>query len=327
MYTLAMNFWQKLKNKKNPIMVLAPMEDVTDTVFRQVIAKTGKPDIFFTEFISTDGLCSLGKIKTMTKLKYTKNERPLVAQIWGTKPGNFYKAALLLAQMSFDGIDINMGCPVKNVLKIGACSALIKNPKLAIEIINSTKKGAGHLPVSVKTRIGYDEIETESWITTLLKSNIAALTIHARTVKEKSKVPAHWEEIGKVVGIRNKLGKDTLIIGNGDITSLAEAYQKSVQYKVDGAMVGRGIFHNVWLFNQKIIPEEVSLKERIDLLKFHVKLFKKTWGDTKDYNILKRFYKIYISGFSGAAGLREELMETKNFEEITSLVRKIRTRL
>lgn len=322
-----MNFWERLSHKKQPIMILAPMEDVTDSVFRQIVAKTGRPDVFFTEFTSTDALCSPGHMRVMDRLQYTKKERPLVAQIWGTNPENYYQVAKLLVKMGFDGIDINMGCPVKNVVKVGACSALIKNPKLALEIIAATKKGAGKLPVSIKTRIGFNQIETESWVTTLLQANIAALTLHARTAKEKSKVPAQWEEVGKAVEVRNKLGVNTLIIGNGDILSLEEAYDKASQYQADGIMVGRGIFHNIWLFDPNINPEKMLLKDRLNLLENHLKLFKKTWGSTKNYAILKKFYKIYISEFPGATEIRNELMNTKNYPETTNLVRELRTRL
>lgn len=324
MYTSNMNFWQEVAKKKKPIMILAPMEDVTDTVFRQIVAKTGRPDIFFTEFVSTDAICSPGKLKTMQRLVYSEAERPLIAQIWGNKPENFYKVAQMLTEMGFDGIDINMGCPAKNVVKIGACSALIKNPNLAQEIIYATKEGAGNLPISVKTRIGYNQIVTESWVTTLLQTDIAALTIHARTVKEMSKVPAHWEEVAKAVEIRNRLGINTLIIGNGDILTADEAKKKAKLSKADGIMIGRGIFHNIWLFDPTIIPANISLPERLELLIGHVNLYEKTWGSTRDYNILKKFYKIYISGFPGAAELRIRLMETKSYDDIKNLASIIR---
>ncbi len=305
-------------------MILAPMEDVTDTVFRQVVIKTGRPAVFFTEFTSTDGLCSTGKLKVIDRLQYTEKERPIVAQIWGNKPENFYKVAQMLVQTGFDGIDINMGCPAKNVLKSGACSALIKNPKLATEIIQATKEGANGLPISVKTRIGYNQIETESWVTTLLQTDIAALTLHARTVKEQSKVPAHWEEIAKAVQVRNILGIKTLIIGNGDVSSLEDAYQKVDQSQADGIMVGRGIFHNIWLFDSQKNPEEVPLNHRLELLKFHVNLFKETWGEGKNYDILKKFYKIYLSGFDGAADIRARFMETKNTQEVQDVINSLK---
>lgn len=306
------NIWKSLQK---PFTALAPMEDVTDTVFRQIVAKYGKPDIFFTEFVSVDGLLSAGYEKVMPRFKFSKKEKPLIAQIWGTDPEKFYGAAKLISKMGFDGIDINMGCPDKNVVKKGAGGGLILNFDLAEKIVVATKKGAGKLPVSIKTRIGIKSAVTEEWISFLLTLNLAAITIHARTVREKSKVPAQWGEIAKAVKLRDKISPKTLIIGNGDVTSFEQALSYAKKYGVDGVMIGRGIFNNLWVFNPKIKYENITPKMRIKALINHIKLFEKTWGNKKNYDILKKFYKAYISDFDGSKQLRVKLMATNSAPE------------
>lgn len=292
------------------------MDGVTDTVFRQIVVSTGKPDVFFTEFIPVDALFSKGCENFLESLKFAESERPIVAQIWGSNPENFYKAAEILSRIGFDGIDINMGCPDKNVIKKDAGSALIKNPKLAKEVIEATTKGAKGLPVSVKTRIGFEEIETQNWVTHLLKTPISVLILHLRTVPEMSKVPAHWEEIGKAVEIRNKLKSKTLIIGNGDVKSLQEARDKCDEYKIDGVMIGRGIFENVWLFNENIGSRKNSTRERIQLLIKHLELFRKTYENRRHFELMKKFVKCYVNNFEKAAINRERLMKTKTLDEL-----------
>src|SRR5437764_10610115 len=235
------NFWNELTT---PFFILAPMEDVTDTVLRQVIARCGKPAVFFTEFTNVEGMFSKGERHVNQRLQYTEAERPLVAQIWGTRPENFFKGAKKLIDMGFDGIDLNMGCPASGVMQKGACSGLINNRPLAKEIIDATKEGAaGLIPVSVKTRLGFRAIDF-SWIAFVLEQKPAVLTVHARTVSEMSKVPAHWDKLKTVVDMRDALSSETLIVGNGDIKSLDEARQKVAEAGADGAMVGRGIFDN-----------------------------------------------------------------------------------
>ncbi len=315
-----MNFWENLKK---PIMILAPMEDVTDTVFRQIVNTVGRPDVVMTEFTSTDAMCSPGLKRVSDRLEFDSSERPVVAQIWGTDPEKFTQAAKIISKMGFDGIDINMGCPVRDVTKTGACSALIKTPLLAKQIIEATKLGAPKLPISVKTRIGFNEIDTENWVKFLLEQNLSALTLHFRTAKEMSKVPAHWEEAQKAVAVRNQLQVKTLIIGNGDVKSLQEAHDKAAQYQLDGIMIGRGIFENVWIFNPDIKIEEITLAERLALLQKHIELFEKTWGNAKNFAILKKFVKCYINGFSGASELRVNLMETKSLTELKTKITKL----
>ncbi len=309
------NFWNDLKK---PFSIVAPMDGVTDVIFRQMLVFLGKPDVLFTEFTPVNGIFSKGKAIVTSNLLFKKNEQPIVAQIWGTDPNLFYKAAKYIVSLGFYGIDINMGCPDKTTIKKGACAALIKNQKLSAQIIEATKKGAEEIPVSVKTRIGFSENETDSWISFLLKQNISALTIHLRTASEQSNPPAHWEEMPKIIEMRNKINPSTLIIGNGDIYSLSDLKEKHERYKCDGYMIGRGILANPWLFSKK---KEITQKEKIDTYLKHIRLFKKIWKNTRDFNVLKKFCKVYINNFANASNLREKIMETKNFEELEKIVK------
>src|SRR3989338_10568599 len=341
-----LGFWEKLKK---PIFCLAPMADVTDYVFRQIIAKYGKPDIFFTEFVSVDGLCSIGKEKLLIDLKYSENEHPIVAQIFGSKPENFEEVARMLATMGFDGIDINMGCPVKKVLNQNSCSALIRTPELAKEIILATKRGAPNLPVSVKTRIGFNKIELETWIPQILETELTALTIHLRTTKEMSAVPAHWDMMKRIVEIRDEMKVETLILGNGDVLNLEKAKQKVEETGCDGVMLGRAIFGNPWLFAKR---QEASLKKhknfllkifsvrrrrdyqgfsqelpassrmKLEVMLEHTKLFEKMLCGHKNFAIMKKHFKAYVNGFDGAKELRMKLMETENAEQVENIVKK-----
>jgi nifR3 family TIM-barrel protein len=329
-----MNPWTK---QNRPLWVLAPMEEVTDTVFRRVIkhaSGTTPPDIFYTEFTSTDGMShQVGREKVIHRLKYDVSERPIIAQIWGKDPEHYFKVAQDIVELGFDGIDINMGCPVKKIIAQGSCSALIKSPEKASEIIKAVQAGTqGNIPVSVKTRIGFDSIVTEEWCAHLLSHNLDALIIHGRTTREQSKVPNHWEEISKVPLLRDKISPKTLIIGNGDITSRELGEQKISETGIDGVMIGRGILQNPWFFNKDyklsengIILHngvEITSKERLDLLQFHLNLWSKTYSDTNQshYNSLKRFFKVYINGFNGASELRNQLMQTTNINEVNILI-------
>ena len=309
----SISIWENLPK---PFFVLAPMENVTDTVFRQIVISCGKPDLFFTEFTNTDGMTSIGRTVVEKRLLFTPEERPLIAQIWGTNPKHFYETAKICQEMGFSGIDLNMGCPVKDVMMHGSCSALIDNPSLAKELIQATKDGAGDLPVSVKTRIGTKAIKTEEWVTFLLKQDLAALTIHGRTAKEQSLVPAHWEEIGKAVQIRNKMGLQTKIVGNGDIESREEGIKKAEMYELDGIMIGRGIFKNPWVFSQHIPLSNVTPKMRLEKLLEHIELFERTWAGNKPFPTLKKFVKAYVQGFTNASDVRAICMETKTAEEL-----------
>jgi nifR3 family TIM-barrel protein len=305
-------FWQQLSK---PLFVQAPMDDVTDVVFRQVLEKVGKPDIFFTEFTNTDGICSKGRERVLRKLLYEKTQRPIVAQIWGNNPLHYRESAKLIADMGFDGIDINMGCPVRKVVGRGQCSGLIKNPKLAAELIAAIRQAVPDLPLSVKTRIGFSKIETQDWIGFLLQQHLDALTIHGRIATRMSKDPANWEEIAKGVKLRDQINKDTIIIGNGDVKSREDALEKTKTYGVDGVMIGRGIFTDLWIFNKDYQTSQVPLQEKLKMLLYHINLFEKTWGKTKDFNLLKKFYKVYIADYPGANDFRQKLMEIHTFAE------------
>lgn len=313
-----MNIWKKLA-KKPPFFVLAPMDDVTDTVFRQIVAKYAPADLMMTEFANADGYCSPGRHAIMSRLKFVPVEQPLIAQIWGITPQNYHDMAKDLVEMGFAGVDINMGCPIKDMIKKGACSAMMQNHELASEVIAATKEGVGSkIPVSVKTRIGFNKIETEDWIGFLLKQKLDAITVHGRTKKEMSKVANHWDEIAKAVGIRNSIAPDTVIVGNGDVASRAQGVELASLYGLDGIMIGRGIFQNLFVFNQ--LQSEHSIEEMLTILLEHIGLYEKTWGSEKSYEPLKKFYKLYINGFDGASKVRAKLMETSNYIEAKSYI-------
>ncbi|MDQ5948956.1 MAG: hypothetical protein QG589_81 [Patescibacteria group bacterium] len=309
-----MNFWQTLKK---PILVLAPMADVTDPAFRRIIAKYGKPDVTWTEFVSADGLFLGGYDALIKDLAFAEEERPIVAQFFTSHPDMMRKASELARTLGFDGIDINMGCPDKSIEKQGAGAALIKNPKLAREIIRAAKEGAGDLPVSVKTRIGFNKNELETWLPELLAEEPAVITVHARTRKEMSLVPARWEHVKRAVEIRNSMGSKTLIFGNGDVTDITDAQNKVMETGCDGVMLGRAIFGNPWLFsNPQHIP---SIDEKLQVMVEHTKLFE-TLLPHKNFSIMKKHYKAYVNGFDGAKELRMKLMETNNAREVGSIV-------
>jgi tRNA-dihydrouridine synthase len=314
-----MNIWRKLTTEKQPFFVLAPMDDVTDTVFRQIVAQTAPPDLMMTEFANADGWCSPGKEAIMTRLRFETPEQPLIAQIWGIDPANYRQMAADMVELGFVGVDINMGCPVRDMIKKGACSAMIQNPALAAEVISATKEGvAGKIPVSVKTRIGFNKIETEDWVGFLLEQGLDAITVHGRTKKEMSKVPAHWDEVAKAVKLRDKLAPETVIVGNGDVMNRAEGLQRAKETGVDGIMIGRGIFQNLFVFAEKQQPH--SLQEMLGILKKHIELYRDTWGEQKPYEPLKKFYKVYVHGFDGAGSIRAELMQTKSYKEALELI-------
>jgi tRNA-dihydrouridine synthase len=313
------NFWKELPK---PIFVQAPMEDVTDTVFRQMLLRSGRPDVFFTEFTNVDGMFSEGRDLVMQRLKFSKGETPIVAQIWGSKPENFYNAAKYIKEQGFDGVDLNMGCPQKDVIKKGLCAALIDNRDLATKIIRATQDGAGDVPVSVKTRIGIKEICTEDWLGFLMGFDLAALIIHGRTVKEMSTVPAHWDEIGKAVKIKtvSSSGSRPIIIGNGDVKSREDGMEKIEKYGIDGVMIGRGILENPWVFNME--AKERSKVERINMYAEHVLLHQETWGNTKHFDRLKKYMKMYIRDFAGSSELRAEIVECRDAESLLKLLNK-----
>jgi len=317
-YTNTMNFWNNLPK---PFFILAPMEAVTDVVFRHVIAQAAAPDVYFSEFTNAASFCSpKGTQSTRGRLMFTQDEQPMVAQIWGNNPENFAQMSKALKEMGFSGIDINMGCPDKSVIKTGSCSALIENPELAKELIAAAKESG--LPVSVKTRIGFKTIKTEEWTSFLLKQDIATLTIHGRTQKEMSKVPAHWDEIGKVVTLRDQISPHTYIVGNGDVENYSHGLELTRVHKLDGIMIGRGIFHNPFAFEKQ--PRKHTRDELLGLLRLHLDLFDKAvQKESRKFDPLKRFFKIYIRDFSGASELRHTLMQAKSTNEVRATLRNL----
>lgn len=329
------NFWEELKEENKPILVLAPMADVTDAPFRSLFAKYGKPDVTWTEFVSSDGLIMApddnhddsglsSQQKLLKDLEYTEEERPIVAQLFSSHPERMEKAAKLVEELGFDGIDINMGCPDKSIEKQGCGAAMIKNPESAKEIIEAVKRGAPNIPISVKTRIGYfnlnKEEEFEKWISFLLEQDIACLTIHWRTKKELSKVDAHWEFAHKAVELRDKISPNTVLIGNGDVKDKEDALEKIKEYGIDGVMIGRGIFGNPWFFNKEIERDrDISIEERLKVMLEHTKLFEEQLPH-KSFAVMKKHYKAYCDNFPGAKELRIKLMETKSFDEVREVV-------
>ncbi len=312
-------------NLPKPFFVLAPMDDVTDTVFRQIVAGCAAPDLCVTEFVNVDGLQSPGRPNLLKKLRFATNEPPLIAQIWGKNPENFYKTAQQVANGSFakefglpeginySGVDLNMGCPQKSEVGNGTCAALMNNRPLAADIITATRQGlAGRLPLSVKTRLGYGEVDM-TWIEFLLGHDLQALTVHGRTKRQMSKVPANWELIGQARELRDKLAPRTRIIGNGDVLNRRHGLELAKKYQLDGIMIGRGIFHDPFLFAADSPWENYSPEQRIALYKKQVELFATTWQHReRPIQTLNKFCKIYINNFDGAKELREQLMHTNN---------------
>ncbi|HDI0322487.1 tRNA-dihydrouridine synthase [Staphylococcus aureus] len=310
------NFWSELPR---PFFILAPMEDVTDIVFRHVVSEAARPDVFFTEFTNTESFCHPEGIHSVRgRLTFSEDEQPMVAHIWGDKSEQFRETSIQLAKMGFKGIDLNMGCPVANVAKKGKGSGLILRPDVAAEIIQATK--AGGLPVSVKTRLGYYEIdEWKDWLKHVFEQDIANLSIHLRTRKEMSKVDAHWELIEAIKNLRDEIAPNTLLTINGDIPDRKTGLELAEKYGIDGVMIGRGIFHNPFAFEKE--PREHTSKELLDLLRLHLSLFNKYEKDEiRQFKSLRRFFKIYVRGIRGASELRHQLMNTQSIAEARALL-------
>jgi tRNA-dihydrouridine synthase len=323
------------QNLPRPFFVLAPMDDVTDTVFRQIVLGTAAPDLFFTEFVNVDGLMSPGRPRLLKKLKFVSSETRLIAQLWGLKPDNFRAIADQIASgelarelglpegCNFVGVDLNMGCPAKSEVQNGACSALIKleNRDLAGDIIEATREGlAGRLPLSVKTRLGFNQADM-TWFEFLLNKDLAMLTVHGRTRKEMSKVPAHWDLIGEVAQLRAKLAPQTLLVGNGDVADHEQGVQLAKQYGLDGIMVGRGVFQDPFVFSASSRWTDYSRQQRMDLYKKQVSMFAETWPNReRNIQTLNKFCKVYINGFDGAKELREQLMDAGSADELLRIL-------
>ena len=323
------SFWQRLPR---PFFVMAPMADVTDPAWRKLVAKLGKPDVFWTEFVSADGLYHTRETvgsdgntiygidsdnPLMRDLAFTPGERPIVAQIFSSQPEMVAYAAKLVAKLGFDGIDLNMGCPDRGIERQGAGSAMIKTPEVARAVIRAAQEASG-LPVSVKTRVGYNKESLDEWLPVLLDAKPAAITLHLRTRKEMSLVPANWELMKKAVALRDRLAADVLLIGNGDITDLEDAKRKVAESGADGAMIGRGMFGNPWVFAGRK-PEDTPLSEKLAAL---IELAHDFEGLTpkKNFAILKKHIKAFVTGFDGAADLRAKLMAAENATELEKTV-------
>ena len=314
------NFWADLPK---PFFALAPLANVTDAAFRRIIAKYSKPTpyVTYTEFVSADGLCRAGeegRRKLMRDLLFTEAERPIVAQFFTATPEYMERAAALAFELGFDGVDINMGCPDKTIEKQGAGAKLILNSSLAVHIVEAAKRGAQGLPISVKTRLGYNKDILDEWLPALFAAQPAAIVVHARTRKEMSKVPARWERVKRAVEIRNELKSETLIIGNGDLKDVEDAEQKIKETGAEGAMLGRAIFGRPWLFSNDVSQ---TYFKKLKILVEHTKLFEELLGDIKSFAIMKKHFKAYVEGFDGAKELRIKLMEAQNAAEVEKIIK------
>jgi len=318
-------FWDNLPDL---FYGLAPMEDVTDVAFRQMFARHGRyeeggrmrgPDVMWTEFTSADGLVKGGWERLKHQLKYQDNERPIVAQLFSAHPGRMRQAAAICYQLGFDGVDINMCCPSETVVGNDCGAALVRTPKLAQNLIKAAQEGAGGLPVSVKTRTGFDEHQIEKWIPTLLEADIAALSLHARTRKQMSKVPADWRLIKRTREIRDRMNKDTLIIGNGDVETLQDAKKRARETGVEGIMVGRGAFGNPWFFNPEINRDKLPVKKRLSVMVEHAKTFDTLLPD-QHFAVMRKHFKAYTKGVPHANDLRSDLMQTEDSNEVEQVI-------
>ena len=308
--------WNDLKR---PFLILAPMEGVTDVVFRQVVARAGRPDLFFTEFTNVSSYASeKGRANALERLEIAPTDSPIIAQIWGKNPEHFAETCEALAELGFSGVDLNFGCPDKHVNKAGGGAAMIKTPKLAVECFRNAKKST-NLPVSIKTRLGWAKLdEYKDWLSTLLNEHPAALTVHLRTKKEMSKVPAHYELIPEIIKLRDTLSPETKLIINGDIKDRTAALKLHETYpEVDGFMIGRGVFENPYCF----IDHTPTSEELMELLKLHLDLYEKqSLKYYISYESLKHFFKIYVNNFPGAKDLRTKLMETHSVSEAKEIL-------
>ncbi|CAH0484898.1 unnamed protein product [Peronospora farinosa] len=315
------SFWQGLAR---PLYCVAPMANVTDAAFRHLISEIAKPSVMWTEFVSCEALThdADSRRRMMTTLKYAEKERPVVAQLFGSKPKQFYESAMIVRDLGFDGIDINMGCPERNVNKQGSGAALILQPSLAMEIVAACKRGAGDLPVSVKTRIGFHHIDYKDWVLRLLATGAEVITIHGRTRDEMSKVPAHWDIIGEVATLAKSIGSSALILGNGDVENLVDARQKVDEYGVDGVMLGRALFGNPWLFQGYPNTTHVSVKEKLEVIRRHTQLFQELLAGPNliGFSRMKKFYGSYLKGVPNARHLRDRMARTQTPEDVYYII-------
>jgi tRNA-dihydrouridine synthase B len=338
-------FWEHLPR---PILGLSPMDGVTDAAYRFMVAKYGKPSVMMTEFTAAEGIRA-GAERLMTDFLYDPIERPVVAQIFGSDPSAFIIAGAVAAALGFDGVDINMGCPAKNIAEKGAGASLILDPHRAKAIIRATREGIKayadgkslkemgvlpniitiiearrtelgltdadrrDLPVSVKTRIGYSDIVIEEWVKHLLEEKPVAITLHGRTLKQLYTGFADWDAIARGAAIIHET--DTLVLGNGDVQTLEEAQQKVAEYGVDGVLIGRASFGNPWLF----AGHDATWEERKSIMLEHAR-YLNTIVDGRGFIRMRKHLLDYTRGFEGAKETRMQLMRVTTLAEVEAIL-------
>ena len=358
-----MSFWHTLPQ---PIIGLAPMDGVTDAAFRFIAARYGKPDVHYTEFTNVEEI-TRGTASAWRQLRFVDSERPILAQIYGADPDKFYQAARVLCALGFDGVDINMGCPAQGVAGRGCGAALIKNPPLARAVIRAVQAGVrdwacGHaletiglrpsvveqvqrlqgtttlpqrehrsaLPVSVKTRLGYDTVVIEDWVATLLEERPEVIAIHGRTLEQKYRGQADWDAIRRAA----KLGRETstLVLGNGDLMTMAEVAQRIRETHVHGVLIGRGALGNPWIFRAKAWarqqaalaaaappPLDVTVRDRFQVALEHARYFE-SLGDGVQFVAMRKHLGWYCRGFPGAADVRVAMFKTTNSADVARVL-------
>lgn len=330
-----MSFFHDLKKQHahRPLFVLAPMADVTDVAFRTVIQEAGGCDVLWTEFVSADGLVratEIGKYKLKKDLLLSPLQHPIVAQLFSSTPEHMFEATKLCRELGYDGVDINMGCPDQSIEKQKCGAAMMKHPELAQGVIRAAKDaatvdGIRTMAITVKTRVGYNAVELDTWIPILLEAEVDVITIHARTRKDMSKVPANWDYVKRVVELRDEWQKNhpdkvaPLIFGNGDVESIANGFKKAEITHADGVMVGRAMFGNPWFFRDLLDgpkASEVTRKERIEALVRQTEIFARELGDVKSFALMKKFFKTYMTGFEDAVEIRTTIMDMETAREV-----------
>ena len=355
-------FWAQLPQ---PIIGLAPMDGVTDAPFRLTVALQGRPDVIFTEFTSVMDACR-GPAHLLSSLIYSEAERPVMAQLYGKDPDIFYQAAHVVCELGFDGLDINMGCPSRNVAASGSGAGLIRTPDLAHEIMRAARQGiadwaAGQtlagaglkesrteliramnqrrggppvvrraIPLSVKTRIGYDSVIVERWIEHLLAEQPVAISVHGRTLEQMYRGAADWSAIERAAQLARKTG--TLLLGNGDVQSLHDLVRRVRQHGVHGVLVGRGALGEPWLFRHKeaaraavsdptrqIESESPSREERFRVMLDHARQYEALL-DRQCFPRMRKHLGWYCKGFPSAAALRAAMVRASNSEDVARLV-------
>ena len=311
----ATEIWRSLPR---PFFMLAPMANVTDTAFRQIIAAYRRPHLMVTEFTSCEGLCSAGRDRLLRELQFSQQERPLLVQLFGSRPETFYECGRLARELGFDGVDINTGCPDRAVVRQGAGCALIGDEQRIAAIVAATKEGAAPLPVSVKTRLGIDRDTLDEWLPMLLATHPAAIAIHARTMREQSAVPAQWDAITRAVEIAH--GSGVPIVGNGDVRDLRHAAQLAAATGADGIMLGRAILGDPWLFSERVHKSELPIDTVLGVMLEHARLFERLLGGVRNFVEMRRHFKAYVAGFPQAKRLRVALMETLSLADAEGVV-------